>query len=274
VTRVRADDARIHVDDSITRLGPRQRGKVVVAASHGGVYCAYLAAKGGVRGVILNDAGVGLEGAGIGALPVLDRLGVPAAAASHASSRIGDGPDLWQRGVVSHVNAVARALGCREGQAVRACALAMTQAPVLELSVPQSREGQFLLEHPDGGVEIRGLDSVSLASEADAGHVAVCGSHGGVRGGDPVAAIRADVRAAAFNDAGIGIDAAGIARLPALDKRGIAAVAVDAMTARIGDARSMWQTGIVSVANATARAAGARPGQSLSDFCRAIATPA
>ena len=41
---------------------------MVVAASHGGVYAGYCAALGRVRAVILNDAGVGRERAGIGSL--------------------------------------------------------------------------------------------------------------------------------------------------------------------------------------------------------------
>jgi len=43
----------------------RPAGAVVVNASHGGVYAAYLAAKLGAAAAIFNDAGVGREGAGI-----------------------------------------------------------------------------------------------------------------------------------------------------------------------------------------------------------------
>ena len=47
------------VADTATKLGPEHDGQVVISASHGGLYAAYLAARAGVRGVILNDASVG-----------------------------------------------------------------------------------------------------------------------------------------------------------------------------------------------------------------------
>ena len=63
---------------------------------------------------------------------------------------------------------------------------------------------------------------------------------------------------ALYNDAGIGKDQAGISRLPALDARGIAAATVSAASARIGDARSTYEDGIVSRVNASAAALGLR----------------
>ena len=61
----------IQVADSITKLGSQLRGTVLIAASHGGRYCGYLAALSGLRGVIFNDAGVGKDNAGIGSLDYL-----------------------------------------------------------------------------------------------------------------------------------------------------------------------------------------------------------
>ena len=86
------------VVDSITKLGPDARGEVAIAASHGGVYPAYLAAAAGLRGVVLHDAGIGLDEAGVGCLAYLDALGIPAATVAHTSARIGDGADLARRG--------------------------------------------------------------------------------------------------------------------------------------------------------------------------------
>ena len=79
----------IQLTDSITKLGPQFRGTVLVAGSHGGSYCGYLAALAGLRGVIFNDAGVGLDNAGIGALDYLQQLGMAAATIAHTSARIG-----------------------------------------------------------------------------------------------------------------------------------------------------------------------------------------
>ncbi len=83
-------------------------------------------------------------------------------------------------------------------------------------------------------------------------------------GGRPENALRVDALAALFNDAGIG--AAGVGRLPALDERGIAAAAVAADSARIGDGRSTYFDGVVSRVNRTAERAGARPGMAARRF--------
>src|SRR2546428_12489313 len=90
--------------DSITRIGDEARGAVVVNASHGGIYAAYLAAKLGVAAAIFNDAGVGREDAGIGGLDYLQQLGIPAATVGHDTARIGDGADMLARGVITHAN--------------------------------------------------------------------------------------------------------------------------------------------------------------------------
>jgi hypothetical protein len=73
-------------------------------------------------------------------------------------------------------------------------------------------------------------------------------------------------RAAAFNDAGGGIDDAGFTRLPALDVRGVPAVTVSAVSARIGDGRSMFETGVVSRCNQAALHSGAAVGLSVREW--------
>jgi hypothetical protein len=69
-----------------------------------------------------------------------------------------------------------------------------------------------------------------------------------------------------FSDAGIGLDDAGVTRLPLLDERHIVAGAASAESAAIGDARSIYADGILSRVNATARAAGGTPGIRVRDF--------
>jgi len=58
--------------------------------------------------------------------------------------------------------------------------------------------------------------------------------------------------------------------LPALDARGIAAATVSAASARIGDARSTYEDGIVSRINMRAAALGLREGISSSEFVTAL----
>jgi hypothetical protein len=254
----------IVVLDSITAALESHRGRVVIAGSHGGAYCGWLAARARLRGVLLNDAGIGLDRAGVGALALLDKAGVPAAAIDYRSARIGDGADMAARGSVSIVNDCARALGAREGMGAILCASLFEAATLHDAQLAPPRETRTQLSADNGaGIEVMGLDSNSLVKAEDACRIVVTGSHGGLLGGRPASAIRLPVRAAVYNDAGGGADDAGWSRLPALDARGIPAMTVGCMTARIGDARSAWLTGIVSVVNARAQALGIRPGMPL-----------
>ncbi|MBV9521497.1 MAG: hypothetical protein JO010_01810 [Alphaproteobacteria bacterium] len=256
------------IADSVTKLDAEARGAVLVAASHGGVYAAFLAAKAGLRAVILNDAGIGREDAGVAGLDFLDRLGIPAAAVGHLTARIGDGADMMARGRLTRVNEAARHFRCTPDMSCAEAAERLKAAPHRTVVPPPYAETRTLLCHEPGEAPIWGLDSNSLVRPEDAGTVVVTGSHGGLLGGRPETAIRVDALAAVFNDAGIGIDNAGISRLPALEARGIAAVTVAAASARIGEARSTWETGRISAVNETARRWGAAIGASARDFAR------
>ena len=120
--------APIVVADSITRVGPEAAGAVVVNASHGGVYAAYLAAKLHAAAAIFNDAGVGRDRAGIGGLDYLQEFGIAAATVGHDTARIGDGADMMARGIVTHANGLAASLGVSPGQSCRDAAAALQQA--------------------------------------------------------------------------------------------------------------------------------------------------
>ena len=64
-----------------------------------------------------------------------------------------------------------------------------------------------------------------------------------------------------FNDAGVGRDSAGVTGLAMLAREGLAACTVAHTSARIGDAASSLADGIISHANALARARGIACGQ-------------
>jgi len=261
---------RVLTATSVTKLGPEHRGQVLIGGSHGGIYAGYLAARAGLAAVVLNDAGGGKDGAGYASLAYLDGIGMPAATVGHMSACIGDGEDMLDNGVISHVNTAASMLGCRVGQSARMCAELMCAAAPPTREPPAYEEGRFLFSGDDERPQVWGLDSVSLVRPEDAGQVVLTASHGALLGGDPASAIPYDVLACAFNDAGVGCDGVGITRLPALDQRSIAAVTVDCMTARIGDARSHWDTGMVSYVNITAQALGIEPGDSLKHFAEIV----
>src|SRR4051794_41873319 len=97
--------------DSVTVLPVEARGRAALAASHGGDYAAYCAAKAGVKAVILCDAGVGRERAGIGGFAYLDKSGGAAATISHRSARVGGAADCFARGLVSFPHAPAGVAG-------------------------------------------------------------------------------------------------------------------------------------------------------------------
>ena len=249
----------ILVLDSVTRFGPEAHGAVAIAASHGGLIAAHMALAGGIVGLLLNDAGVGLDQAGLGGLAYCDRFGVPCAVVDHRSARIGDGADHAARGLVSHANAAATQLGVQPGMPAREAAERM-QAAALAPAFP----GPLPAEVRETVALTGALRPLVLPE--DVGAVAFTGSHGGLLGGRPETAIKVDVFAALYNDAGIGADEAGLSRLPALDARGIAGATVAAMSARIGDAHSAYATGVLSHVNHTAEMLGAWAGMRARDF--------
>jgi hypothetical protein len=110
---------RVVLMDSITKVTPDDKGAFIVAASHGGASSGEFALEVPLGLVIFNDAGVGKDNAGIVALGMLEQHGVPAGTVSHDSCRIGDARDMWDNGVISHVNKPARERGLSPGQRVQ-----------------------------------------------------------------------------------------------------------------------------------------------------------
>ena len=256
--------APIIIADSITRVGPEAAAAVVVNASHGGVYAAYLAAKLQAAAAIFNDAGVGRDRAGIAGLDYLQDFGIAAATVGHDTARIGDGADMNAHGVITHANALAASLGVSPGQSCRDAAAALQLARPTHRAPPEALEAAFLLiaEAP----QVWALDSASLVLPDHKASIVITGSHGGLLGNRPETALKYDVLGALYNDAGIGKDAAGTSRLPALDMRGISAATVSAASARIGDARSTYEDGIISRVNTRAASFGLREGISAREF--------
>jgi uncharacterized protein YunC (DUF1805 family) len=120
------------------------------------------------------------------------------------------------------------------------------------------------------GIPLCIADSVSLVTTADRDTVVITGSHGGLPGGDAKRALKALPRAAFFNDAGGGLDGAGYLRLDALDDFGVAGATVSSTSARIGDAMSTLNDGIVSRCNRTARLLGIEIGTQVRDVLRVM----
>lgn len=117
--KTRVLDGRVLLVDSITQLEAADAGAVVVSGSHGGVSAAAYALAQPLSLVVFNDAGVGKDEAGVAALGLLQAQGRAAATVAHTSARIGDAGDAWVHGVISRVNAEARADGLAPGDRLR-----------------------------------------------------------------------------------------------------------------------------------------------------------
>jgi hypothetical protein len=242
-------------------------GAVVVSGSYGGKYNAFNAAKWGIRGVIMNDAGIGAADAGIIGLPYLDAIGLPAATADAQTCHIGDGEHTLAHGVISHVNKAAAGLGCAPSQTVRACAELMQAGTVPVTAPPPITDGaRFVLRDVPGEPALICADSVGMLLPEDTGRIVVTASHAALPGGRPDTIVPRDIHAVFFSDAGVGLDGAGIARIGHLDSLGIIAGTTSAASAPIGDSRALYKDGVLSHLTGAARQAGGTEGMRLQVF--------
>lgn len=250
---------------SITDVLPHHAGSVAVCGSHGGLFPAALASQAGLCGAIFNDAGRGLDDAGVAGVMNLAQAGFAAAAADYMSCQIGSAEDMMVNGVISTVNSVAAELGLESGQSVSHAGSLLQHCVCPASRLPAVAEKRRT-HHLSNGIRLELIDSASLVEPDDAGRIVLTGSHGGLIGGDPARALKAQARLAIFNDAGGGCKGAGFTRLPALEQRGVAALTVAHSSARIGNAQAALETGAVSRVNKLARELDMRSGDSLK-FC-------
>ena len=256
---------------SCSNVRAEHRSHVVVSGSYGGRYNAFNAAKWPVRAVIMNDAGVGKDNAGIAGLDFLDRIGLAAATADARTCHIGDGDHMLGHGIISYVNGAAAALGCAPGQSVRTCAELMRTATVPTVAPPSITEGaRFVMRDVAGEPVLICADSIGMLQPDDAGRIVVTASHGALSGGRPDNVVPSGIHAIFFSDAGGGMDGAGIARLADLERRGIVAGATSADSAPIGDSRALYRDGILSYVNGPASLRGGRVGMKLNDFIESL----
>jgi hypothetical protein len=261
------DDVKIMTVASCSFAREEHRSQVIVSGSYGGRYNAFNAAKWGVRGVIMNDAGGGKDDAGIVGLEYLDQIALAAATADANSCHIGDGDHMLAHGVISHVNRTAAALGCAPGQSVRDCAERMRLATVPAAMPPAITDGdRFVVRDVPGEPRVICADSIGMLRPDDGGHIAITASHGALSGGRPDNVVPLDIRAVFFSDAGGGMDGAGIARLADLDSKGIVAGTTSADSAPIGDSRALYHDGVLSHVNGPAIRAGGKVGMPLREF--------
>lgn len=260
----------VRLAPTATKVPSDGADRVIVCGSHGGAYAGYLVAKSRAKAMILNDAAGGLDDAGFGSLELAQSMDMAAATVSHASARIGDAEDMWIRGVISKANHCATRVGVEVGMACKDAVRCLIEAPSPTASAPVYEEARVDIKTTSVGLNVACVDSVSLVHDGDAGHIVVSGSHGGLVAGQHGLAIRVPAAFALYNDAGVGIDNAGISRLNKLDSMKVAAATVDAFSARIGDAMSMWERGVISYVNVLAKGYGIAPGMSVQEACELV----
>ena len=114
---------RIVIADSATSITEDNKNDIVVNGSHCGANIApdYILPS-GARGSIGNDAGIGLENAGVASLAFLDQHGIPGAAVAAMSAEIGVGQSTYNEGVISAVNEVAKKMGVTVGMSAKEAA--------------------------------------------------------------------------------------------------------------------------------------------------------
>jgi hypothetical protein len=215
----------------------------------------------GFRGFIAVDAGIGRNEAAIGGLPMADQHHVPAAAVSVYSCDMCDGRSIWSDGVISRVNEAAQKAGVQPGQTTSVAAAHMLGAPqgsARSLTNPQG-DTDFLL-HAGAEGSIYGCWSMGLPKGDRRRDVFCVGTpidttmtvHMYKHGILP--------RGVIGSDGGFGRNHMAIAGLQILQGMGIPCAGVSFLSADLGDARSIYQDGIISVTNALAEACGVVPG--------------
>lgn len=251
-SRAVAMDSITHANDE---HGPDD---VLIGASFMGIVAVQFAARFRPRAVIAHAAGIGRDGAGINGLWFLEGRGIPAAAVGGDTAPIADGVGIWERGRIAVVNHWARALGVAPGLDVPAAVerfFAWDGSP-WDDSLPRERRE---VVHEDARGAIVACDSIRFAIPADAANVVCVGSHGGAT----AAAYALEIRPRGFisSDAGRAVDDSGVDGLLTLQAEGIPGAAVDVATARIGEGRSTYEDGVVSVVNLPAADLGVEVGQ-------------
>lgn len=247
--------------DSLTYCDARVSGRdVVVAGSFAGAAAFTLAYEYGVRALIAHAAGPGKDAAGVSGLADAERRGLPAAAVETMSARIGDGDSLWADGIIAYANDAARALGVAIGMPAAAAARRLLKArPGVPVPGAVDRTQTVALETASGRVML--TMSTSFVTAENQPDVVCTGSHGGRVNALPILAH--PPRGVVLHDGGMSRDHAGVAGLALLDDAGIAAMAVASASARIGDPRSAWDTGVLSAANRAAERRGVSVGMTV-----------
>jgi len=247
---------------------------VLVHAAYAAVAPTVTMLNRGFRGLIAVDAGIGYNDGGIGGLAFADSLSVPAASISVFSAEMCVGRSAWDDGVISRVNATAAALGVQPGQATAdAAALMLRAQPGMprHIANPQGDTDFVLVPGDDGG--IYGCWSMGLPRGDRARDVFCVGTPVDTTMTVHMYNHRILPRGVIGSDGGFGRAQMAIAGLQILEDMGIACAGVSHLTAELGNPRSIYNNGVVSVANPRAAALGVRVGMPARDAAASMLRP-
>lgn len=269
-------DGNVVVIDSPSLVG--QSAVAIDAPRDVLVHAAYIAVpptvgllNRGLRGIIAVDAGIGRNDSGIGGLALADSVHVPAASVSVFSAEMCIGRSVWDDGVISRVNTTAAALGVQSGLSTQEAAVLMLRAPhgmARHLANPAG-ETDFLLQGgEDGG--IYGCWSMGLPRGDRERDVFCVGTPVDTTMTVHMYNHRVLPRGVIGSDGGFGRAQMAVAGLHILQDMGIACVGVSHLSAELGDARRIYNDGVVSVTNELAAVAGVVPGMPARDAAMLI----
>jgi uncharacterized protein YunC (DUF1805 family) len=241
---------------------------VVLPASYIGVLPARMVAVHRPRGVIGHSACVGKDGAGIAGLWYLEALGIPAAVVDGMSAELGNGQDLYESGVISHLNYPAEMCGITVGMTVSEAANVLLDTDPSDTEVGNKVRREIVEEGPNGRRTVV-TDSIVWAYPEDENRsVLVTAGHTGRSGAQFL--IEAKPWGFICHDGGMSKNRSGIKGLPTTDAAGVPGACIDGNSSPIGDAFRAYAEGTISAANEMALARGVTIGMSVKDAAHVL----
>lgn len=261
---VERDGRRIVTMDSARYVDARNTANdVVVPASYIGVLPARMVAIHKPRGVIGHDACVGKDGAGIAGLWYLEALGIAAATADGMTADMGNGADLYECGVIKHVNYIAETCGVKAGMSVREAADVLLANDPTDTEVGNKVRREIVETH-ESGRRVVVTDSIVWAyPEDEKTSVLVTAGHTGRSGAKFL--LEANPWGFICHDGGMSKNRSGIAGLRTADEAGLAGACIDGTTAPIGDAFLGYAQGLISAHNEAAARRGVAVGMTVKE---------
>lgn len=244
------------------------RGRdIAINASYCGVLPARFICEHSPRGAIGVDCGFGPQGAAIAGLWYMEALNMPGAVADIMTVHLGEGVDLYERGVISVINRPAQDCGVRPGMSVKEAAHIMLERDPARPAAAEITNRTVVDHGPDGRLVVC-ADSIYFGLPEDNRNVLVTAGHFGI------SAMPYARRCKPFgficSDGGKGRDEAGMAGMAVAAAEGIAGATVDGRMAKMGDGMSTYNDGIISGANSISLAAGVKVGMSTKEAAKLL----